>query len=127
MNKELKSSLYIEGSLNSQLFIVHLGLLILLSGYFVTLAFNNLIGRITALIAGSLTMLIYYYWYFEKFKNMEPEGTLDYYEQLRDYGWFKGALTLDYLTFYLTIILVLYSLFTLIYFFIHKAKTNSYK
>ena len=126
LNEELKSSLLIEGSSNSQLFVVHIGLLILLFGYFVTLSFNNLISRITSLIISLLTMLIYYFWYQEKFKNMEPEGTFDYYEQLREYGWFKGALTLDYLAFYLTIILVLYSLFVLIYFHIYK-RANSYQ
>lgn len=123
LNEEFNSSLHIEGSLNSLLFIIHLGLLILLFSYFVTVAFNNLIGRLTSMIISSSTMLIYYYWYHEKFKNMEPQGTPDYYNQLQEFGWFKGALALDYLAFYLTIILVLYSLIDLIYFLFYNKQS----
>ena len=85
---------------------------------------KNALGKFLSLCSGLAAIAIYVWWYFEKFKNMELVGTPDYYEQLKEYGVFRTATTLDYLAFYLTIILVLYSLFGLIYFLFTKKESH---
>ena len=128
-NEESKSNLPMEGSLEVQLSATHFALLILLIGYLLTLIFNSVTSRIISLVAGLLMMSIYYFWYHEKFKLLSSvtyKGE-EYNWMAERFGVLRGATSLDYLAFYLTVILVSFSLFKLIYFFIHKAKTKSYK
>ena len=124
-----KSTLPIEGSIDSQLLLGHSAFLLLMIGYLIFSIFNNLVSRIISAGIGLLMMSLYYLWYHEKFNSLSAVtfGGEEYNWMVEQYGTFRGATTLDYWASFLTIILVLYSLFSLIYFLFYKHKANSYQ
>ena len=121
--RDSRSSFAYEGA--SWWTLVRICLVMALVGFILAeILAKNALSKFLSLCSGLAAISIYVWWYFEKFKNMEPQGTADYYDQLREYGLFRTATTLDYLAFYLTIILVLYSLFGLIHFLFYNKRAD---
>jgi hypothetical protein len=110
-----QSSLPIEGSIEGHLGFTHLVLLILLIGYLVTLFSKALISKITSLFISSLILGFYFWWYYEKFDSLATEGTEEYNWQISEFGLLRGATELDYWVFFITLLLVIYAVFTFSY------------
>ncbi len=113
--KQDQSSLAIEGSLESHLSLIHFVLLVLLIGYLATLLSRALISKVTSLFISSAILGFYLWWYYEKFALLATKGTEEYNWQISEFGLLRGATELDYWVFFITLLLVIYAVFTFSY------------
>jgi hypothetical protein len=110
-----RSSLPSEGSLDLQLSATHFIFLVLLLGYLATLAFKSLLAKVVSLFISAAILGVYTWWYYEKFALLVTEGTEEYNWQISEFGFLRGATTLDYWVFFITLLLVIYAVFTFSY------------
>ena len=114
---ESLSTMGSEGSLNTQLSLIHLGMLFSLILYAIFLQGKGLICKIVMLIGGFSALGIYYWWWFEKYLYLEAYGlrigAADYQIWLNQIGTFRGAPESEYIAFFITILLTLYAVWGL--------------
>lgn len=107
----VSESLPIEGNLEGQLILIHTVIGVFLLIFALSLAFKTLISRIVSLVSITFVTLTYFWWYYEKFAYLEPEGTTEFDQQISEIGLFQGATSLDYWILVITLILAIYSIF----------------
>lgn len=104
----------LEGSLNTQLSFIHLGVSFLLILFVIFSKDDGVFGRLVPLIAIIGICTIYGWWYLEKYSFLEvgyglKKGSDAYQTWLSEIGAFRGGGQWDRIAFFMTVLLIPYA------------------